>query len=327
MPSSRIWVVHAPYEIAEAVEQRSMVAIGWTAMGELSQFSSRETMKAKFREAYPGWSAMRVAVGAGQLFRFAIEMQPSDRVLTPLKETREVLIGACGGDYAYDPRAISEHYPNVRPVTWATKVSRDDVSTPLKNALGGLMTVFRVDDHIDEVQRLLGAPAEDAGEVQEEAGLPFHEDVMARSQELTNDLIHQIDAFDFQDLVAGLLRAVGYWTQVADRGPDGGVDIRAFSDPFGFHTPRVRVQVKHRTGRASSPEVQQFIGALGSAYQGLFVSTGGFTGQAISEASRHSNLRLMDRDEFVTELLANYERLDSESKALIPLRKVYIPVI
>lgn len=324
MAASQVWVVRAPDEIASEVEKNSMVAIGWSQMGGLDGVQSREAMKRKFREIYPELSDKRIAIGAGQLYRFVHEIHKGDFILTPLRETRQVLVGHCTAEYAYDVAAVSKTHPNVRKVDWVKKASRDQLSTPLKNALGGLMTVFTINEHLNEVEGLLGQgpiPQPD-----EESAPPFYEDVRDKATELTTDLLYEIDAFDFQDLVAGLLRAVGYRTRVSPPSPDGGVDIRAFPDPFGFHTPRIRVQVKHRKGHVTLQEIQQFIGVIGSDYSGLYVSTGGFTGQARQEADKRSNLSLMDQGRFIEALLENYERLDPQLQALIPLRKVYIPI-
>jgi restriction system protein len=42
-----------------------------------------------------------------------------------------------------------------------------------------------------------------------------------------------------QDLVAGLLRALGYKKRVSPAGPDRGKDIVASPDGFGFESPRI----------------------------------------------------------------------------------------
>ena len=42
--------------------------------------------------------------------------QKGDFVLTPLKISREVLIGEATGDYEFNLEAISEQYPNIRRV-------------------------------------------------------------------------------------------------------------------------------------------------------------------------------------------------------------------
>lgn len=62
------------------------------------------------------------------------------------------------------------------------------------------------------------------------------------SWEEVREVLHQMDPYDFQHLVAGLLRGMGYHVNwVAARGKDQGVDIVALSDPIGTHGPRVKV--------------------------------------------------------------------------------------
>jgi restriction system protein len=54
-----------------------------------------------------------------------------------------------------------------------------------------------------------------------------------------------MNPFDFQQLVADLLRAMGYHVSwVSPPGKDGGVDIIAYTDPLGTKLPRIKVQVR-----------------------------------------------------------------------------------
>ncbi len=58
--------------------------------------------------------------------------------------------------------------------------------------------------------------------------------------------INKKNPYEFQDLVAALLRAMGYYTPfISPKGKDGGIDIIAYQDPLGTKTPRIKVQVKH----------------------------------------------------------------------------------
>ena len=46
--------------------------------------------------------------------------------------------------------------------------------------------------------------------------------------------IAKMNPYEFQDLVAALLRAMGYYTPfVSPKGKDGGIDIVAYQDPLG----------------------------------------------------------------------------------------------
>ncbi len=66
------------------------------------------------------------------------------------------------------------------------------------------------------------------------------------------------NAYEFQDLAAALLRGMGYFTPfIAPPGKDGGVDILAYRDPLGTVSPRIKVQVKHKSTAASVQEMRQ----------------------------------------------------------------------
>src|SRR5262249_43261924 len=69
-----------------------------------------------------------------------------------------------------------------------------------------------------------------------------------------------INPYDFQEMVAGLLRGMGYHVAwVAPPGPDRGVDVIAHSDPLGVGSPRIKVQVKRSGDRMSVRDIRSFL--------------------------------------------------------------------
>jgi restriction system protein len=134
------------------------------------------------------------------------------------------------------------------------------------------------------------------------------------------------NAYEFQDLVAALLRGMGYYTPfVAPPGKDGGVDIIAYRDPLGTVTPRIKVQVKHRQGSARVDEVRQLMGLLQKDGDvGMFISTSGFTSDAVSAArGSHVHVELIDLSRFIELWLDFYSKMTDEDKRELPLRPVY----
>lgn len=134
------------------------------------------------------------------------------------------------------------------------------------------------------------------------------------------------NAYEFQDLVAALLRGMGYYTPfVAPRGKDGGVDVIAYRDPLGTGSPRIKVQIKHRQSTASVSEVRQLMGLLQKEGDvGIFVSTGGFTPDAKSTArSSHIHVELINLDRFINLWQEFYNKLPDEDKSLLPLTPIY----
>lgn len=118
---------------------------------------------------------------------------------------------------------------------------------------------------------------------------------------------------------------MGYYTRVVGEGADGGIDVRAARDPLFSEGPFLKVQVKARPTTPMRPQdVRALAGVLHDADRGIFVSTGGFTPAARSEFS--DRLTLIDVAELQMLYVEYYERLDAQTRALLPLTKVWYPV-
>lgn len=138
--------------------------------------------------------------------------------------------------------------------------------------------------------------------------------------------ISKKNPYEFQELVAALLRGMGYYTPfVAPRGKDGGLDVLAYRDPFGIDSPRMKVQVKQRESSANVQEIRQLIGILQKDGDvGIFVSTGGFTSDAeFAARNAHVHVELIDIDKFIGLWQDFYKKLSDEDKNLMPLIPVY----
>lgn len=322
------WMVRAgnDNELADIVQEEDVVAIGWDNMGDVSDLETRKEFKQRYREVYPEDSSSRVAVNAGQIYRFVKDVQEGDYVLTYIKASREVLIGMIEGPYEYHADAYLDHYPHVRQAQWLRKVSRDDFGPQARRSLGSRPTVFRLDNYLNQIHRLATGEMPDVSKEEEDA-TTFGKEIKAQADELIADLVSHLDPYDFQDLVAALLRALGFRAVSTSPGPDRGVDIVAHPDALGFERPRIKAQVKHRKDSVGGPEMRSFIATLRDGENGLYVSTGGFTRDAEVEArGAREPVTLLDRDDFIRLLLEHYEDLEPEYKAQVPLRKVWVPV-
>lgn len=187
-----------------------------------------------------------------------------------------------------------------------------------------------------EAERLYGVwkksrPQEeglDADEVEEapKAVLSI-EEVEEFAWEQILQTIKGLNPYEFQDLVADLLKAMVYsiyW--VAPPGKDGGIDIIAYSDPLGAHGPRVKVQVKHKIDTSIPVEpMRAFMSVLGADEIGLFVSSGGFTNNAHEEARSQEKrkLTLIDIEAFMELWIEYYPKLSQEARQRLPLKPVY----
>ncbi len=151
------------------------------------------------------------------------------------------------------------------------------------------------------------------------------EELEGRALDDIQQYIRSKGPYDFQDMVAALLRAMGYYTPfVAPKGKDGGIDIIAYLDPLGAKDPRIKVQVKHMPDTAiSSKDIQALVGALKAGDIGLFVTSGHFSSDA-RDASRNSKefIRILDGKDFVEMWQTYYDKMTDEDKNMLPLRRI-----
>jgi restriction system protein len=253
-------------------------------------------------------------------------MKVGDHVLTYNKTDREYLVGEITSEYFYDPEQVSHDYSHIRSVDWQHQESRDAFPTPVKNTLGSTLTVFSVTERWDAINSVLtGEDTETETEV-EESGPAYIEDVESQADELISDILANMDPFDFEELVAAVLRAMGYEATKTRDSHDHGVDVVAHPDAFGFEEPFLKVQVKRQKGTVGGPTMREFTGTLHRGDKGLYVATGGYTASA-RRAARESaqRVKLVDRDEFIDLLIDHYDDIEPEYQALVPLRPVYIP--
>jgi len=138
--------------------------------------------------------------------------------------------------------------------------------------------------------------------------------------------LHDLDPYDFQNLVAALLRGMGYHVDwIAPPGPDRGIDIIAHQDPLGVSGPRIKVQVKRQASRVDVKDARGFVAVLGEGDIGVFVSTGGFTRDAENEVRRLENRRVMlvNIERLVELWIEHYKDIPEEFRRLLPLIPVY----
>lgn len=313
---------------SDLFKKKNMIAIGWERVGDLSEVSSQDEMRDIVEDKYPEITPAQLRSHVGQIARFRFEFNIGDAVLTYDPAERRYFVGKIVGEYEYNSKM--KEYRHVRKVEWfENTIPRDKLSTPTKNTLGAIQTLFEIGrDAKEEIIDLLEGKEEALEDIEsQEAELEtIKEDVRGRAFEFIKDKILALNWEDMQELIAGILRAMGYKTLVSSRGPDRGLDIRASPDGLGLEEPRIKVEVKHRLGQIGSKDIRSFTGGLRPGDKGLYVSTGGFSKDSKYEAER-SNIpvTLVDLDMLVESVMQYYDSFDPEAMKIIPLVKVYWP--
>ncbi len=289
---------------------------------------------------YPDTRPRGIANWASQVWPFAHEIKQGDLIVLPLKIQRTIQIGEVTGDYHYEPTGPSPYY-HWLPVKWLDEsIPRSHFGQDLLYSFGAFMTICRIQRNDAEKRieqmRANGWKAESlSGVIKPKLTSASDEsiDSLANTdlEEAAQDQIARLIEARFKGhnltrLVESILKAQGYVTYRSPEGSDGGADILAGTGSLGFGSPRLCVEVKSESSQIDRPTVDKLLGAITKfgADQGLFVSWSGFKGNVQKElAPSFFRVRLWTSKELLEALFANYDKLDEDIKAELPLKRIW----
>ncbi|QFY44538.1 restriction endonuclease [Candidatus Methylospira mobilis] len=337
-----IWLIragsHGEYE--QKFIQDNRVYLTWDNLDQdLARLTERAALTALMVSLYPDAKPKTVQNWVSQIWPFAHEIKKGDLVVLPSKSQPVIYFGEISGDYTSEPAGVNPFY-HWRPVKWmAEPAQRASFSQDLLYSFGAFMTICRIQRNNAE-QRIIAMRANGwnpetgvaASKVASAAQATDETAEEADLEELARDQIAQLIAAKFKGhnltrLVEAVLQAQGYTTYRSPEGADGGADILAGSGPLGFEAPRLCIEVKSETTQIGREAVDKLLGAMTkfNADQGLFVAWGGFKGNVHKElASQFFRLRLWTQKELLEQLFEQYEKLDDELKAELPLKRVWM---
>ena len=286
---------------------------------------TRDEIRSAYEAAYPDDTSRVVGANCGQVYRFASEIVPGCTVVMYDPETRLYHLGTVTSPCRFAEVGGEAGY--VRDVKWISEKSRDDISQAARNSLGSISTVFSVNENtLEELTSEVVDTGKTGEDEEAEDGSVVRYATVEDGIERIKDRIAALGWEDMEDLTAGLLRAMGYKTSMTAKGGDGGRDAIASPDGLGLAMPRVITEVKHHKQPIGADKIRSFLGGLRPNDSGLYVSTGGFTREARYEADRANvPIRLLDLDAFARLYVSNYEQTDLETRALLPLVRIYWP--
>ncbi|KVC82942.1 restriction endonuclease [Burkholderia ubonensis] len=327
---TRMWMVRGEGgSLYDVFRDRSVAAIGWNQLAAHAKPGvDRKQLIDLYKSAEPQAKHGTVVSGASQVWRFVNEIQKDDWVITYSPANRTYLVGIVTGQAEYHPEWSEQNMPLARKVQWQPQeLPRDKLGTTTKNSLGATLTVFEASSNaMIEVLAALKGNAITPTDEDDEVVVDPLADVESQALEHIKDRVNELDWDEMQQLVAGILRAMNYKTQISPPGSDRGKDIVASPDGFGFEHPRIVVEVKHRREQMGSQDIRSFLGGRHKDDRGLYVSTGGFSKDAQYEADRASiPLALWTLDHVVRALIEHYDKTDAETKRIIPLKRLYWP--
>ncbi len=333
------WMVRAGeggYMLNKFIENK-IIAIGWKQIGDLTKVQDQNEIKELLRKSYPEYSQAQINNFAAQMFKFRFTIEIGQKILSYDASERIYWIGEVKSEYKFNDTK-DEDYPHYREINWIKSVSRDELTPSSKNSLGSTLTIFNVAPEImdellnAETSRLSSISNENLEELEREAQelsllLNEKKEIEEKAREFIKDKYMKLDAWQLQDLVAGILRAMGYKTLVSAKGMDRGKDILASPDGLGLEIPRIKVEVKHRGVKIGSEDIRSFLGGMRPGERGVYVSTSGFTKDGRYEGERANNpIMLIDNEIIADLIIEHYDKFDPETRALVPLKKIYWPI-
>lgn len=336
----KIWMVRAGEGgyLVDLFLRKSIIAIRWNEVGKIPKNISLDELKERFAKAFPDRSVRNQRQSVGQIWRFFNEFKIGDYVVTYDSDARLYYVGTIASDYQYN--ASLEHH-QVRKVDWDSEPRfRDDLTVESKNVLGSILTIFGLPETVlDDLEKAhpgyvseeeIADMDEMTKRFQKEEEERLMTDIISRSAEFIKDMVAGLAWDEVELLAAGLLNAMGYKTRSTPRGGDLGSDILASPDGLGLVEPRIKVEVKHKQkskDKVSAPDIRNFVGGLRTVEKGMYISTTGFSKEANYESERANfPITLVDLDLLVELLIENYEKLEPEIKALVPLKRIYWPI-
>lgn len=328
---TRMWMVRGESgSLYDVFRERGVAAVGWSQLAAHAKPGiARKQLMALYQSVEPQAKQGTIVSGASQVWRFVNDIQNDDWIITYSPANRLYSIGKVSGQAEHRPEWAEQGMPLVRKVQWQPQeLSRDSFGTSTKNSLGSTLTLFEVPPGAaaEILAALKGKPVPVAEDEVEEVVADPLADIESQALERIKDRVNELDWDEMQQLVAGILRAMGYKTQVSPSGSDRGKDIVASPDGFGFEHPRIVVEVKHRKGQMGSQEIRSFLGGRHKDDRGLYVSTGGFSKDAQYEADRAPiPLAMWTLDHVVRALIEHYDATDAETKRIVPLKRLCWP--
>lgn len=326
---------HGEYE--QKFIQEGRVYVTWDRLAQpLDQMPDRQALSALMAQLYPDSKPQRIRNWVSQVWPFAHEIKAGDLVVLPLKTQPAVFIGEVKGGYHFEATGPDPFF-HWREVKWIGEgVPRTHFGKDLLFSFGAFMTICRIQrNNADTRLATMRANGWKPEPIRSASGVSADTTEEAANgadlEELARDQIAQLISARFKGhglarLVDGILRAQKYTTYRSPEGADGGADILAGSGALGFGSPQLCIEVKSQDGPVDRATVDKLLGAMSKfgAPQGLFVSWSGFKSNVQKElAQSFFRVRLWTQKELIEALFSNYDAVDEELKAELPLKRIW----
>ncbi len=296
---------------AKEAKKGGFVAVGWNEVPNLVELGTLAKIRSSLSRGPRDYTPTQIAMQAGQLYRFGLEMVQSDIVVSPLGGG-EYLVGEVGNYYFDNSPKDDCPYKHRREVNWYDRlIQKEDMSTNLVYSVGAIMTIFSLDKYADELEALI------AGEPYTPAEKP------QRVRDLILSGLMDLGGKEFEEFVGHLLELIGFTAEVTRYIGDKGIDVNGMLDAEGLASITLRVQVERARSAVGNREVLALRGALRQGEQGCLITLSTFTPRAIEEAQMTGKIpiKLIDGNDLAGIALRHFDEIDDEYKRKFGIRR------
>ncbi len=324
---SRVWVVRADggTETQHCVDG-GFTGIGWCENQNASDLAGFEAIRTAYQEENPDITSNSVLGNrAGELARFAYDIQRGDIVITPCEDSRWLRFGDVLGDYEHVTPLEGDpcRYQHRRKVEWKPEVlDRTELSVPLQMTLRSSLTVFDVKHYNDFLWRIgRSAQLSTANKELSEKSVPL---------EAVLDVLLTLSPEDFELLVVNLLAAIGFEVKGTPKFRDGGIDFTGTLYVSSIAHMEIVGQVKryktHRKIRKGP--ILDLRGRIPIGARGLFVTTSDYAQEAREAANqpRFPEIGLVNGSQLVDLLIEYWRQIPEDFRSQLGLDLGLVPL-
>lgn len=157
MFSHNLYGIHIQLKNAALSNSNPHICVGWSKLGNLLDFKTKEELKLKYDNMYPLKNNKEKELDLNQIWRFYNDVKIGDYII--FDDTCKIHIGRITSNYYYNNCFNNEKnsdYVNNRKVEWIkTNIDRDLLSTNLQKAIGVPMCFFSINDFKYAIYALL----------------------------------------------------------------------------------------------------------------------------------------------------------------------------
>ena len=163
--STRYWI-YSPGDNAckwDEFYKAGIMGIGWSGIGDLSAFDSKDAMKKKMKETYGDEYSYKNAAHA--TWQFANEIKPGDIIFVKKGMYKVIGRGVVIGEYQYRPDLQDENndYCHIRAIDWT---HNGEWEHPGQAVMKTLTDITSYTDYVEKLNALFADEVEDVEEVE-----------------------------------------------------------------------------------------------------------------------------------------------------------------